>query len=89
MAAQLTSNQQELIFYQNIVEAFLDKYYPELDIRKFWQWVVFTLTGQPKTLDGLTVDETNAFLNELKNIGNVLFDPIHLLAALKGDSDHA
>jgi hypothetical protein len=90
MAAQPTSGKQELIFYKNIVEAFFDRSYPKLEKEKYWKWIVFTLTGKAKTLDELQDEEASIFLNQLEQLGEVLYDPRYFIDSAKdGDLNHA
>ncbi|WPU97842.1 hypothetical protein SNE26_17590 [Mucilaginibacter sp. cycad4] len=89
MAAQHIIDQQELIFYKNIVEAFFDQHYPELEKEKFWEWIVFTLTGKAKTLDALQAEEIQAFSSQLEKLGKVLYDPRHFMEGFtNGKASH-
>lgn len=73
----ISTNEQEMTIYQEIMESFFEKHYPSIEKGKFWKWYILTLTGIDKDLDELTPDELGDFLNKLKEMGDKLYDLSH------------
>jgi hypothetical protein len=71
----VSTNEQEMLIYKDIVESFFENHYPAIEKEDFWKWFILTLTGIDKKLDELEPEELGAFLNKLKEIGDGLFDP--------------
>ena len=67
-----TEQDQQILFYKDLLESFFTINYPDINKDKFWLWFNQMLIGKAICITKLNQQEKTAFLSQLRGYGDSL-----------------